>query len=129
MEVKLEHRLTEVEERAKSNSHRLDEVEKKQNNLDKIVSTVAVLVDQEKRVESDVKEIKADVKTLTLKPGKRWENIVEKLIWAVLLAVVAYFLAKFGLQERFKGRVGVYPTLPLKIKICLYVIQILRDSK
>ena len=97
MEVKLEHRLTEVEERAKSNSHRLDEVEKKQNNLDKIVSTVAVLVDQEKRVESDVKEIKADVKTLTLKPGKRWENIVEKLIWAVLLAVVAYFLAKFGL--------------------------------
>lgn len=97
MEVKLEHRLTEVEERAKSNSHRLDEVEKKQDNLDKIVSTVAVLVDQEKRVENDVKEIKADVKTLTLKPGKRWETIVEKLIWAVLLAVVAYFLAKFGL--------------------------------
>ena len=49
MELKIEHRLTEVEERAKSNSHRLDEVEKKQDNLDKIVSTVAVLVDQEKR--------------------------------------------------------------------------------
>jgi hypothetical protein len=97
MEVKIEHRLTEVEERAKSNSHRLDEVEKKQDNLDKIVSTVAVLVDQEKRVENDVKEIKADVKTLTLKPGKRWDTIIDKLIWAVLAAVVAYILAKIGL--------------------------------
>lgn len=97
MEIKIEHRLTEVEERAKSNSHRLDEVEKKQDNLDKIVSTVAVLVDQEKRVENDVKEIKADVKTLTLKPGKRWDAIVDKLLWAVLAAVATYFLAKFGL--------------------------------
>ena len=97
MELKIEHRLTEVEERAKSNSHRLDEVEKKQDNLDKIVSTVAVLVDQEKRVENDVKEIKADVKTLTLKPGKRWDTIIDKLIWAVLAAVVAYILAKIGL--------------------------------
>ena len=97
MELKIEHRLTEVEERAKSNSHRLDEVEKKQDNLDKIVSTVAVLVDQEKRVENDVKEIKADVKTLTLKPGKRFDTIVDKLIWAVLAAVVAYILAKIGL--------------------------------
>lgn len=97
MEVKIEHRLTEVEERAKSNSHRLDEVEKKQNNLDKIVSTVAVLVDQEKRVESDVKEIKADVKTLTSKPGKRWEAIVDKALWAVIGAIIVYILAKIGL--------------------------------
>lgn len=97
MDLKIEHRLTEVEERAKSNSHRLDEVEKKQDNLDKIVSTVAVLVDQEKRVENDVKEIKADVKTLTSKPGKRWEAIVDKVIWIVLAAFITYFLAKFGL--------------------------------
>ena len=97
MDLKIEHRLTEVEERAKSNSHRLDEVEKKQDNLDKIVSTVAVLVEQEKRVENDVKEIKTDVKTLTSKPGKRWEAIVDKLIWAVLAAIVAYFLARIGL--------------------------------
>lgn len=97
MDLQHEERLSKVEERSKSNSHRLDEVEKKQDNLDKIVSTVAVLVDQEKRVENDVKEIKADVKTLTLKPGKRFDTIVDKLIWAVLAAVVAYILAKIGL--------------------------------
>ena len=43
MEMECEHRLTEVEERAKLNSHRLDEVEKRQDDLDELVSTVKVL--------------------------------------------------------------------------------------
>jgi seryl-tRNA synthetase len=92
-----EHRLTEVEQRSKSNSHRLDEVEQRQDNLDKLVASVEVLATKQENVESDVKEIKADVKTLTDKPGKRWDTIVDKLIWAVLAAVLAYFLAKVGL--------------------------------
>jgi seryl-tRNA synthetase len=92
-----EHRLTEVEQRSKSNSHRLDEVEQRQDNLDKLVASVEVLATKQENVENDVKEIKADVKTLTDKPGKRWDNIVDKLVWAVLAAVVAFFLAKIGL--------------------------------
>ena len=31
------------------------------------------------------------------KPGKRWEAIVDKAIWAVLAAVIAFVLAKIGL--------------------------------
>lgn len=31
------------------------------------------------------------------KPGKRWEGIVDKAIWAVLAAVIAFLLAKAGL--------------------------------
>lgn len=93
----VEHRLTEVEERAKSNSHRLDEVEKRQDNLDKLVSTVEVLATREERMESDVVEIKADVKTLTAKPAKRWDGLVDKVIWAVAAAVIAFLLGKVGL--------------------------------
>lgn len=95
--IDIEHRLTEVEERAKSNCHRLDEVEKRQDNLDKLVSTVEVLATREERMESDVVEIKADVKTLTAKPGKRWDGIVDKVVWAVLAAVIAFILGKIGL--------------------------------
>ena len=97
MEVKIEHRLTEVEERAKSNSHRLDEMEKRQDNLDELVGTVKVLADREERVEDDVKEIKSDVKSLTNKPAKRWDNLVDKIILTVAAAVVGFILAKFGL--------------------------------
>ena len=97
METGYEHRLTEVEERAKSNSHRLDEVEKRQDDLDELVSTVKVLAVREENVETDVKEIKSDVKILTNKPAQRWDRMVEKVIWAVVAAVVGFMLAQIGL--------------------------------
>ena len=97
MGTEYEHRLTEVEERAKSNSHRLDEVEKRQDDLDELVSTVKVLAVREENVETDVKEIKSDVKSLTNKPAQRWDRMVEKVIWAVVAAVVGFMLAQIGL--------------------------------
>lgn len=97
MEREFEHRLTEVETRAKSNQHRLDEMEKRQNNLDDLVGTVKVLADREERVEDDVKEIKGDVKSLKDKPAKRWETIVNNIIWAVVGAVIVYLLNQIGL--------------------------------
>lgn len=97
VEVKIEHRLTELEERAKSNSHRLDEVEKRQDNLDELVSTVKVLAVREENVEKDVKEIKTDVKNLSDKPAKRWDNLVDKIVWAVAAALIAFILGKIGI--------------------------------
>lgn len=97
MQISVEHRLTEVEERSKSNTHRLEELEKRQDNLDDLVSTVKVLAVREETVENDVKEIKADVKNLTSKPGQRWDSLVDKIIWAVAGAVLAYILAQIGL--------------------------------
>lgn len=97
MDMEHERRLTEVESRSKSNMKRLDEVESRQDNLDNLVATVAVLAEKESNVENDVKEIKSDVKSIKDKPGKRWDAIVDKAIWAVLAALIAYFLAKFEL--------------------------------
>ena len=76
---------------------RLDEMEKRQDNLDDLVGTVKVLADREKRVENDVKEIKSDVKELTSKPGKRWDDLVSKIIMSIVAAVVGFLLAKIGL--------------------------------
>ena len=92
-----EHRLTEVEQRSKSNTKRLDEVETRQDNLDKLASSVAALATKQEDMDGDVKEIKADVKALNAKPGKRWESIVDKAVWAVLAAMIAFLLARVGL--------------------------------
>ena len=97
MDLEHEKRLTEVEQRSKSNAHRLDEVEKKQNDLSELVGTVKVLVTKEERVESDVKEIKDDVKTLTSKPAKRWDNLVSDVVKLVVAAVAGFIFAKIGL--------------------------------
>ena len=37
------------------------------------------------------------VEALEAKPGKRWESIVEKAIWAVCAAVIAFLLGRVGL--------------------------------
>lgn len=97
MEHEYESRLVKVEERTKANSHRLDEVERRQDDLDKLVSSVSVLAAKQEQVESDVKEMKADVKTLIGKPARRWDAMVDKILWAVLAAVIAFVLGRMGL--------------------------------
>ena len=97
MDFEHEKRLTEIEERSKSNSHRIDSLEKRQDNLDELVGTVKALAVREENVETDVKEIKTDVKTLTNKSAKRWDSLVDKIILTIAAAIVGFILAKFGL--------------------------------
>ena len=97
MELNLEHRLTAVEDRSKSNSHRLEEVEKRQENLDKLVTSVEVLATKEATMEQDVKEIKTDVKALASKPAKRWDGLVDKLVLIGATAFVTWLLTQAGI--------------------------------
>ena len=97
MDFEHEKRLTEVEERTKSKTHRIDDLEKRQDNLDELVGTVKVLAVREENVETDVKEIKNDVKSLTNKSGQRWDGLVDKIIMTIVAAIVGFILAKFGM--------------------------------
>lgn len=97
MEREFEHRLTEVEDRSKSNSHRLDDVEKRQDNLDELVTTVKVLAVREEVVENTVKKIDNKVETLTGKPAKRWDNLINQVITIIIAAIAGFILAKIGL--------------------------------
>jgi len=97
-ETEIATKLTEVDARSKSNTHRLDKVEARQDNLDALVSTVATMANEQENIKEDVTEIKSDVKTLTGKSGKRWDELVDKIIWAVVAAAIGYFLAQFGIQ-------------------------------
>lgn len=96
-EIDLAKQLERVDQRSRSNTHRLDEMEKRQDNLDKLVTSVEVLATKQQVMEGDVKEIKADVKSMAEKPGKRWETVKDKIIWAVLAAVIAFLLGRIGL--------------------------------
>jgi seryl-tRNA synthetase len=91
-------RLTEVDQRSKSNTHRIDKVEERQDNLDKLVASVAVMAQEQEHIKDDVTEIKSDVKTLAEKPAKRWDGLVEKFIWALAAAILGYVLAQFGIS-------------------------------
>ncbi len=98
MDLEHEKRLTEVESRSKSNMKRIDDMEKRQDSLDDLVSTVKVLADREARVEDDVTEIKGDVKEMKEKPAKRWESVVEKGIITIVGILLGFLAGKLGLS-------------------------------
>ena len=96
-EVELERRLCAVEDRSKSNSHRLNTVEERQEDMTQLVTSVAAIAQKQMDMDEDVKEIKTEVKAINLKPAKRWEGIVEKAILAAVGVLVAYMAVKLGL--------------------------------
>lgn len=96
MDLEHEKRLTEVEARSKSNAHRLDEVEKRQDDHDALLFSVKELAIREQNVENDVKEIKGDVKEIKDKPGKRWDSVIDKIIFTIVGGIVSYILIKLG---------------------------------
>ena len=85
-------KVVEIDQRSKSNTHRLDKVEERQDNLDKLVSSVSALANEQEHIKEDVTEIKTDVKRLTELPGKRWDSIVGAIITGVVSFIVAWVL-------------------------------------
>lgn len=85
-------RLTETISRAKSNTHRIEKLERRQDDLDKLAAAVEVLASREQSMETDVKEIKADVKTITLKSGKRWDAMLDRVLYVLIGAAVSLLL-------------------------------------
>jgi hypothetical protein len=37
------------------------------------------------------------VETIKAKPGKKWDDVTSKVLWAILAAVIGLVLGKFGL--------------------------------
>ena len=89
-------KYAETEARGKSNTHRLDALEKNQKALNELTTSVKVLATEQSTMKTDIGEIKTGLKTLTDKPAKRWEAIVDKTIWLVAGALIAFVLAQLG---------------------------------
>lgn len=91
-EQEMSVRLTETVSRAKSNTRRIEKLERRQDDLDKLAAAVEVLASREQSMETDVKEIKADVKTITLKSGKRWDAMLDRVLYVLIGAAVSLLL-------------------------------------
>ena len=85
------------EQRSKSNAHRIDKLEEQQKQLSDLVSAVAVLAERQNQICDDVNSIKCEIKVLAEKPAKRWDGVVDKIISAIIAAIMGYALARIGL--------------------------------
>lgn len=84
--------IAQIDARGKSNTHRINELAEKQETLNELATSVKVLATKQETVESDVKEIKEDVKTMTGKAGKRWDSLIDKGIAALAGAFIAWLI-------------------------------------
>lgn len=55
------------------------------------------LDEQLSNMETSLNKLVARQESIDQKPGKRWDDLVDKAIWAVMAAVIAFILAKVGL--------------------------------
>ena len=93
-EIAREHQL--IFDLAKSNKRRIDNLEEEQKELRNLTNAVSQMVVEQKNMRDDLAEMKNDVKQIREKPGKRWDGVVDKVIFTIVGASVAYLLAKGG---------------------------------
>lgn len=97
-------KLAEVEHRSKSNTRRVEKLELQTEAIQSLAMSVEVMVKEQShqteaidRIEKNVEKLDEKVEVLEHKPAKRWENIVDKVITALVGGIVGYFLVKLGL--------------------------------
>ena len=97
MDLEHEQRLTAVEERSKSNTKRIDKLEESTEAITRLATSMEVMANKQEQVADTVDKLDGKVTALAAKPAKRWDGIVDKIIWAVVAAVIGFLLAQIGL--------------------------------
>ena len=97
MDDGIQAKIAEIEARSKSNTHRINDLEEDNRALHQLATSVEVLATKQETIESNVNEIKADVKTLKALPASRWEGLIKAVVTAIVSGLVGYALALAGL--------------------------------
>lgn len=97
MDLNIEHRLTETEDRSKSNERRIGKLEEITEAINKMAISMEKMALKQDTMNSNLVSLTNDVETLKAEPGKRWKFVIEKAIYFVVAAVVGFILAKVGL--------------------------------
>ena len=90
MDENLAVALQEVKDRSLRNEGRIKKLEENQHALNDLALSVRELATDQDNMKNDITEIKTDVKALTAKPAKRWDGIVDKVLYAIIGAFVTW---------------------------------------
>ena len=90
--------VSAVEQRSKSNSHRLEALEKQTEALNTLATSVAVMAEKVEATGEKVDGLCTDVQEIKQRPAKRWESVVVQVISILVAAALGYVLARLGLS-------------------------------
>lgn len=98
MEKEYLERLVEVEQRSKSNTKRLDEDERKIEDIHSLALSIRDIATEVKLMREDLNKIDKRVLAIEDKPGKRMDLIWGYVMSAVVGGIIGYILIKLGLK-------------------------------
>ena len=90
-------KLQETTDRSFRNEGRIKKLESEHQALQKLATSVAVMAEQIKTMNTSVVSLTDKVDKLEEKPAKRWDGFVDKIVWAIAAGVIAFLLGRIGL--------------------------------
>lgn len=92
-----ERRLTETEQRARSNTKRLDKLEESTEAIGRMAVSMERMAIHQNTMSRDVSKLTEDVETLKAEPANRWRLVTEKALVLLTAALLGFLLARLGL--------------------------------
>ena len=90
-------KLQETTDRSLRNEGRIKKLEGEHEALQQLATSVAVMAEQMKTMNTSVDKLTTKVDELEEKPAKRWDAVVDKIVWAVLASLISFLLGRIGL--------------------------------
>ena len=90
-------KLQETTDRSFRNEGRIKKLETEHQALNKLATSVAVLAEKVSTMSGNVEALNDKMDAIEGKAGKRWENLIDRVIWAIAAAIVSYILARAGI--------------------------------
>lgn len=86
-----------MDEEHKRQNKRTTDLEAKIKDIGELTASVASLAKSVEQMAQAQEKQGKRLDTLEQKPGTRWESFVDKVIWAVAAALIAFILSYIGL--------------------------------
>lgn len=113
-DIVLREKVAHLEERAKSNTHRIDNLEEKVEDIHELASSVKLLASETKAMREDVNNTNDRLQQLEEKPLKEYEDtrkkIKDKALMFVLGIIFTYIALKLRTRKFYIERRKIWNT-------------------
>ena len=95
-EINMEHRMTRVEKLSEGNRRRIEDLEEDNKVLHELSSSVMVMAEQLKQLNTRFERLDSSVQALREKPAKWWDTLLKTALSAIVGALIAAALLRLG---------------------------------
>lgn len=95
--IGLDERVTRHTEQIKTCFGQISDLKSLAEGVKDLAVSVQLMAHEQKDLGHKVDGLASDLEEIKERPGKRWDSAVKTIVTAVITAIVAFLLGKFGL--------------------------------